>query len=197
MIEYIELPSNNRLQGCKIAVSKSLITKFELGKKYCTEKETRRFRKHNWVAFMIVNISELEKGNGELCMVHGNQDIRMVYVRFSKVMLYTVKFLQNGKQRKTHNAQQTCNFASMQAQLSELQKMFCQLSESVNVNKNRVEPYTGVSSSNSKLANPKRLSTLRFTNPLQALLLATRSACVRASLTTTQLSKQNQPLIIQ
>ena len=38
----------------------------------------------------------------------------------------------------------------MQAQLSELQKMFCQLSESVNVNKNRVEPYTGVSSSDSK-----------------------------------------------
>ena len=43
----------------------------------------------------------------------------------------------------------------MQAQLSELQKMFCQLSESVNVNKNRVEPYTGVSSSDSKLTNPK------------------------------------------
>ena len=44
----------------------------------------------------------------------------------------------------------------MQAQLSELQKMFCQLSKSVNVNKNRVEPYTGVSSSDSKLTNPKR-----------------------------------------
>ena len=57
---------------------------------------------------------------------------------------------------KTHNTQQTCNFASMQAQLSELQKMFCQLSESVNVNKNRVEPYTGVSSSDSKLTKPKR-----------------------------------------
>ena len=57
---------------------------------------------------------------------------------------------------KTHNTQQTCNFASMQAQLFELQKMFCQLSESVNVNKNRVEPYTGVSSSDSKLTNPKR-----------------------------------------
>ena len=38
-------------------------------------------------------------------------------------------------------------------QLSELQKMFCKLSESVNVNKNRVEPYTGVSSSDSKLTN--------------------------------------------
>ena len=57
---------------------------------------------------------------------------------------------------KTHNTQQTCNFASVQAQLPELQKMFCQLSESVNVNKNRVEPYTGVSSSDSKLTNPKR-----------------------------------------
>ena len=44
----------------------------------------------------------------------------------------------------------------MLAQLSELQKMFCQLSESVNVNKNRVEPHTGVSSSDSKLTNPKR-----------------------------------------
>ena len=36
------------------------------------------------------------------------------------------------------NVQQTCNFTSMQAKLSELQKMFCQLSESVNVNKNIV-----------------------------------------------------------
>ena len=40
---------------------------------------------------------------------------------------------------KTHNTQQTYNFASMQAQLSELQKMFCKLSESVNVNENRVD----------------------------------------------------------
>ena len=54
------------------------------------------------------------------------------------------------------NVQQTCNFAYMQAQLSELQKMFCQLSESVNVNKNRVEPYTGVSFSDSKSTHPKR-----------------------------------------
>ena len=56
------------------------------------------------------------------------------------------------------NVKQTCNFefASMQAQLSELQKMFCQLSESVNVNKNRVEPYTGVSFSDSKSTHPKR-----------------------------------------
>ena len=28
--------------------------------------QTRRFRKRNWVAFVKVNISELEKGNGEL-----------------------------------------------------------------------------------------------------------------------------------
>ena len=37
---------------------------------------------------------------------------------------------------RMHNSQQTCNFASMQAQLSELQKMFCPLSESLNVNIN-------------------------------------------------------------
>ena len=29
---------------------------------------------------MIVNISELEKGNGELCMAHGNLNITMVYL---------------------------------------------------------------------------------------------------------------------
>ena len=28
--------------------------------------KTRRFRKRNWVAFMLVDLSELEKGNGEL-----------------------------------------------------------------------------------------------------------------------------------
>ena len=44
------------------------------------------------------------------------------------------------KTEKTHNTQHTDNFASMQAQLSELQKMFCKVSEPVNVNKNRVEP---------------------------------------------------------
>ena len=44
----------------------------------------------------------------------------------------------------------------MQAKLSELQKMFCQLSESVNVNKNIVRPYTGVSFSDSKSTHPKR-----------------------------------------
>ena len=44
---------------------------------------------------MIVDISELEKENGELCMVHGNLSITMVYFRFSYIMSYTVKFLQN------------------------------------------------------------------------------------------------------
>ena len=55
--------------------------------------------------------------------------------------------------QKTHVVQQTCNFAFMQAQLSELQNMSFQLSESVNVNKNRVEPYIGVSFSDSKLTH--------------------------------------------
>jgi len=32
---------------------------------------------------MIVNISELEKGNGKLYMLHGNLDVTMVYLRFS------------------------------------------------------------------------------------------------------------------
>ena len=41
--------------------------------------------KRNWVAFMIVNISELEKGNlnGELYMAHGNLNITMVYLSYS------------------------------------------------------------------------------------------------------------------
>lgn len=38
----------------------------------------------------------------------------------------------------------------MQAQLSKLQKMFCQLGKSVNANKNRVEPYICVYFSDSK-----------------------------------------------
>ena len=41
--------------------------------------ETRRFSKRNWVAFMIVNILKLDKGNDLLYMVHGNLDITMVY----------------------------------------------------------------------------------------------------------------------
>ena len=45
--------------------------------------KTRRFMKRNWVAFMIVNISELEKGNGELYMHAGNLNITMVNLRFS------------------------------------------------------------------------------------------------------------------
>ena len=36
-----------------------------------------------WVPFMKVDISELEKGNGELYMVRGNLNITMVYLRFS------------------------------------------------------------------------------------------------------------------
>ena len=40
---------------------------------------TRRFRKRNWVAFMIVNILKLDKANELLYMVHGNLDITMVY----------------------------------------------------------------------------------------------------------------------
>ena len=44
----------------------------------------------------------------------------------------------------------------MEPQLSGLQKMFCQLSKSVNVNKRRFEPYTGVPFSDSKLTHPKQ-----------------------------------------
>ena len=39
--------------------------------------------KRNCVAFMIVNISELEKENGELYIVHGNFNITMVCLTFS------------------------------------------------------------------------------------------------------------------
>ena len=47
--------------------------------------------KRNWVAFMIVNISELEEGNDELYMHTGNLNTTiivsnyatMVYLRFS------------------------------------------------------------------------------------------------------------------
>ena len=49
---------------------------------------------------MIVNISELEKENGELYMVHGNLNITMVCLTFSQIMLYTVKFLQNRRWKK-------------------------------------------------------------------------------------------------
>ena len=57
---------------------------------------------------------------------------------------------------KAYNSQHTCDFASMQVQLSVLQKMFCKLRESLNVNKDRIEPYIGVSFSDSKLTNPKQ-----------------------------------------
>ena len=49
----------------------------------CILKVTRRFMKRNWVAFMIVNISELEEGNDELYMHAGNLNITIVYLRFS------------------------------------------------------------------------------------------------------------------
>lgn len=42
--------------------------------------------------FMIVNISKLKKGIGELYMLHGNLDITMVYLRFHKVS-YILKSL--------------------------------------------------------------------------------------------------------
>ena len=47
------------------------------------QKKWRCFSKSNWVAVMIVNVTELEKENGELCMVHGNLNITMVCLRFS------------------------------------------------------------------------------------------------------------------
>ena len=50
----------------------------------------------------------------------------------------------------TKKVQQTCDLASMQDQLSELKRMFCKISETVNVNKSRVEHYTGVSFPDSK-----------------------------------------------
>ena len=53
-----------------------------------------------------------------------------------------------------NKVQQTCNLASMQAQLSELQKMFCKMSENMNVNKDRVEQYSMVCFPDSK--GPKR-----------------------------------------
>ena len=46
-------------------------------------EKTRLFKKRTWVAFIIMNISELDKGNGELYMLHGNLIITRVYLRFS------------------------------------------------------------------------------------------------------------------
>ena len=57
--------------------------------------------------------------------------------------------------------QQNCNFANMQAQLSELQKMFCKMSETMNVNKNRVEQYSMVCFTDSR--GPKR-NTIKGNN---------------------------------
>jgi len=55
-----------------------------------------------------------------------------------------------------NNVQQTgYNLTSMQAQLSELQKMLCKISEASNVNEGRVEQYTVVSNlSDSKGLTP-------------------------------------------
>ena len=54
-----------------------------------------------------------------------------------------------GCRKLPKKVQQTCNLASMQAQLSELQKMFCKDSEAVNVSK-QVQQHTGVSFLDSK-----------------------------------------------
>ena len=54
-----------------------------------------------------------------------------------------------GCRKLPKKVQQTCNLASMQAQLSELQKMFCKDSEAVNVSK-QVLQHTGVSFLDSK-----------------------------------------------
>ena len=54
-----------------------------------------------------------------------------------------------GCRKLPKKVQQTCNLASMQAQLSQLQKMFCKDSEAVNVSK-QVQQYTGVSFLDSK-----------------------------------------------
>ena len=40
-------------------------SRFSSANSVFTSLNTRRFTKRNWVAFMIVNISELKKGNGE------------------------------------------------------------------------------------------------------------------------------------
>ena len=54
-----------------------------------------------------------------------------------------------GRRKLPKKVQQTCNLASMQAQLSELQKMFYKDSEAVNVSK-QVQQHTGVSFLDSK-----------------------------------------------
>jgi len=62
---------------------------------------------------MIVNISELEKGNGKLYMQHGNLDIAMVYLRFRLIMLYTVKFMQNRRQKQYERIKNKVKVLSM------------------------------------------------------------------------------------
>ena len=66
----------------KIVTSNKVNTEHSFRALYVMFK-TRRFTKRNWVAFMIVNISELKKGNGELYMAHGNLNITMVYLRYT------------------------------------------------------------------------------------------------------------------
>ena len=64
--------------------------------------------------------------------------------------------------------------------------MFCQLSESMNVNQNRVEPYTGVCIIT--FANPKRLSTLRI---IDSQNKPTSSALKLISIHTSHLAASN------
>ena len=63
------------------SISRSILQATRTGNGF--NKITRCFTKRNWVAFVIVNNSELEKGNGELYMAHGNLNITMVYLRYS------------------------------------------------------------------------------------------------------------------
>ena len=90
------------------------------------------------------DISILLKCEGDThpfhCVISGEICLRNLFVVISKIENHSSCLRALGLELRTHNTQQTYNFASMQAQLSELQKMFCKLSESLNVNKNRVEP---------------------------------------------------------
>ena len=80
----------NREKGyyCQFSLS-YMVLKYFIGRVFVKRKQTlkptRHLRKRNWVAFMIVIISELEKRNGELYMPHGNLDIKMVDLRFSLI----------------------------------------------------------------------------------------------------------------
>lgn len=54
---------------CLHAITDETNSVFPHGQKRSAYR-TRPFKKRNWVAFMTINISKLEKGNGELNM-HG------------------------------------------------------------------------------------------------------------------------------